>query len=308
METVILETIHGSRAYGIATASSDTDRKGIYVADREAYFGYKEAPEQIEHSPDHVVYDIRKFFRMASTCNPSIIEVLYTEEEDLTVIRDAGKVLRQHRKAFLSKRAGDSFGGYALAQLKRIKTHRRWLLHPPTKKPERVDYGLPQTHTISRDQLGAAEALLESGSISETSIAPNFMEIVDKERRYRAATKEWEQYQTWLKHRNPERAELERKFGLDCKHAGHLVRLMRMAEEILLTGEVKVRRPDAEELRAIRQGALTYEQILASAESLGERIKKAVEVSALPEHPDEVFLNMLCIEVTRVTHAVSGAF
>ena len=31
-QAVILETVHGSRAYGLATAESDTDRKGVFVA------------------------------------------------------------------------------------------------------------------------------------------------------------------------------------------------------------------------------------------------------------------------------------
>jgi len=45
---------------------------------------------------------------------------------------------------------------------------------------------------------------------------------------------------------------LEAKFGFDTKHAMHLIRLLRMAREILETGVVHVKRPDAEELSAIR--------------------------------------------------------
>ncbi len=39
----------------------------------------------------------------------------------------------------LDLRAGYTFSGYAVAQLKRIKTHRRWLIHPPTHKPTRQE-------------------------------------------------------------------------------------------------------------------------------------------------------------------------
>jgi predicted nucleotidyltransferase len=37
---------------------------------------------------------------------------------------------------------------------------------------------------------------------------------LDKERRYRNAHNEWQQYQGWLKHRNPARAALEARFAL----------------------------------------------------------------------------------------------
>ncbi|AEZ66297.1 hypothetical protein phiTE_131 [Pectobacterium phage phiTE] len=39
-----------------------------------------------------------------------------------------------------------------------------------------------------------------------------------------------------MKNRNAARHELEEKFGYDTKHAMHLVRLLRMSQEILETG------------------------------------------------------------------------
>ena len=263
--TVILETVHGSQAYGLATAASDTDRKGVYVAHPQAFLGYRPWPEQVELNADHVLYDIRKFFTLAAACNPTIIEVLFTDEQDRTTITEEGQQLVEHRKAFLSRRAGDSFGRYGLSQLRRIKTHRRWLLHPPATQPKRRDFGLPEATVISRDQMGAAEAMLADGRIAEAELTPNFLETMDRERRYRSAAREWQQYQEWLRKRNPKRADLERQHGYDTKHAMHLVRLLRMAGEILSTGEVVVRRPDAAELKAIRQGSLSFDALLAES-------------------------------------------
>lgn len=51
-------------------------------------------------------------------------------------------------------------------------------------------------------------------------------------------------------------------FHGNCKHAMHVVRLLRTAEEALTTGQVQVRRPDAEELLAIRNGAWSYEEMM----------------------------------------------
>lgn len=300
--TVILETVHGSQAYGLATAGSDIDRKGVYVAEPRAFLGYLPWPEQVCLSPDHVLYDIRKFFTLAALCNPTIIEVLYTDAGDRTVVTGEGNLLIEHRREFLSRRAGDSFGRYGLSQLRRIKTHRRWLLHPPATQPKRRDYGLPEASVVSRDQMGAAEALLADGRVAEAELTLNFLEIMDRERRYRAAAREWQQYQEWLEKRNPKRAELEREHGYDTKHAMHLVRLLRMAGEILSTGEVLVRRPDAAELKAIRHGSMTFEELLDEAERLGDALAARAAASLLPEAPDENRLDALCAAVVQRVH------
>jgi len=44
----------------------------------------------------------------------------------------------------------------------------------------------------------------------------NFVELMHREKRYKAALTEWSQFQHWVKTRNPERAALEKKHGFDC--------------------------------------------------------------------------------------------
>jgi hypothetical protein len=208
------------------------------------------------------------------------IEVLFTDPQDHVTVSAEGRLLLDRRSEFLSRLAGDSFGKYGLAQLHRIKTHRRWLLSPPQAKPERASYGLPERSTIPKNEQGAAEAMLRDGRLSEADLSPSFLELLDRERRHRAALREWQQYQEWTRSRNPARAELERRYGYDTKHAMHLIRLLRMAVEILSTGEVVVRRPDAEDLRAVRRGSLTFDALLEQADALGARIKALVETGS----------------------------
>lgn len=83
-------------------------------------------------------------------------------------------------------------------------------------------------------------------------------------------------YWNWVKNRNADRHELEEKFGYDTKHAMHLVRLLRMGEEILTTGKVNVFREDAAELLSIRNGAMTLEEILKYAEEKDDLIRKVL--------------------------------
>ena len=190
----------------------------MIVGPRDWYFGYTPPPEQIEvRGGDHVRFELRKFFRLAVAGNPTIIETLWTDEADWVSVTPAGERLLAARTAFLSKRIEATFAGYALSQLKRIKTHRRWLLDPPTVAPRRTDFELPEKRLIGKDQLGAAESLLEKGGLVAEDLTPNFLAVLDRERRYRSALNEWQQYMSWKKHRNPARSALEARFGYDTK-------------------------------------------------------------------------------------------
>lgn len=295
MTTLIFETLHGSRAYGLAREGSDTDLKGVVIGPPSWYFGLAPAPEQVELSADHVRYELRKALRLAAASNPSILEVLFAHPDDHRVVTEAGECLLAARSVMLSKQVADTFGGYALSQLGRIQRHRRWLLEPPKEAPTRARFDLPERTVIPKDQLGAAEALMADGRVQEAELTPNFLAILDRERRYRAARKEWSQYQHWLKHRNERRAALEAKHGYDTKHAMHLVRLCRMAVEILETGEVKVRRDDREALLAVRDGALSYDALIEEAERLKAQIAEAKRRSTLPDAPDEAALDALAV-------------
>jgi uncharacterized protein len=339
-ERTIFLTRHGSHAYGTSLPGSDLDVKGVAVPPESFFLGYLRRFEQAEQNePDLVVYDLRKFFRLAAECNPNIIEVLWTDPQDHLLVTPLGRLLLEHRGDFLSQKARHTFSGYALAQLKRIQTHRRWLLHPPAEPPRRADHGLPEQTVIPKDQLAAAQSQiqkkLESWDVDMDALEPaarialrqqltemlaemgwsdearyraaarsldysdNFLMLLDRERQYRARMTEWQQFQAWKKNRNPARAELEARYTFDVKHAMHLVRLMRMCRELLETGLVQVRRPDAQELLAIRQGAWSYERLMGWAEQQQAEIAEAARHSPLPREPVRERLDELCQEIAR---------
>jgi hypothetical protein len=295
--TLIYETVHGSQAYGLATPTSDVDLKGILVGPAGWYHGYLTSPEQVELGPDHVRYEIRKYFRLAAAANPTVLELMWTPPACHVHVTPIGERLLAQRERFLSLRVKDSFSGYAMSQLGRIKTHRKWVMSPPKREPVRADFGLQGRSLISRDQIGAVEAMMADGRLDAADLSTNFLDVLERERRYRGARKEWESYQGWLKHRNPRRSELEAKYGYDTKHALHLIRLLRMGLEIVSTGEVRVRRDDRDELLAIKAGALGYDELMQQADALGARVHAAAATSALPEAPDEAALDALCAEL-----------
>lgn len=294
---LVLEVVHGSQAFGLSSPESDLDLKGIIIGPPEWYGGFLVAPEQLQLSKDHTRYDIRKFFRLASEANPTALEMLWAPDSCRRILSPAGERLLERRGEFLSRRVADSFGTYAVSQLKRIKTHRRWLLQPPQVEPTRAAFGLPERSLISSDQMGAADALMQRGDLSNEMLTPNFLDILDRERRYRVARREWQQFHAWQRERNPVRAKLEAEFGYDTKHAQHLIRLLRMSLEILTTGQVVVSRPDREELLFIKRGGWSFDQVIETADAMSARIQTARNSSTLPEEPDREKLNRFCSEL-----------
>lgn len=131
-------------------------------------------------------------------------------------------------------------------------------------------------------------------------LSDNFIEIMQRERQYTGAKREWDQYQNWKKTRNPARAALEEKYGYDTKHGYHLVRLLRMCRETMNTGKVIVKRSDREELLSIRNGAWTYDQLIEFAEREDKSLTELYQTStALPKTPNEEKLDELCIELVE---------
>ena len=128
-------------------------------------------------------------------------------------------------------------------------------------------------------------------------LTKDVLQALKQERGYRAARKQWEQFQRWQRERNPARAALEARHGYDTKHGMHLIRLMRTGLEIVRDGALAVRRDDAEELAAIRDGALSYDELLAEAERLQALLDAAERTSALPRAPDREAIDTLLREL-----------
>jgi hypothetical protein len=61
---------------------------------------------------------------------------------------------------------------------------------------------------------------------------------------------------------------------------------MRMGLDVLETGQLRVRREDAEELSAIRDGALSFGELLSMADALERSMKTAAAVMGLPPDVD----------------------
>ena len=113
------------------------------------------------------------------------------------------------------------------------------------------------------------------------------------------------EYWEWVEKRNAERYQNTVQHGknYDAKNMLHVFRLLHMAEEIALTGQLQVRRPNRDFLLQIRRGEFEYEQLVAEAEQLVTRVEAAFAKSSLPEAPDKTTAEQLLREVRRAFYA-----
>ena len=270
---LILGVLSGSRAYGLDDEHSDTDTKGVCVPPKEVLFGLDEFEQWEDEGHDNVVYLVRKVIELALKGNPSILEILFTDERDVLHIDEWGRMLLDAKESFLFHDVGGWFRGFAVQQLKRLERHRDWTLTPPVEPPDPKQYG----------------AVNDEGGI-------RFFNI-QSQKAYKTAHKQWTHYLEWKKNRNPVRRELEEKHGYDTKHAMHLCRLMKMSGEIFESGEIRVRRDDGDWLKSVKAGRFSYNELIEWVRDEEARIEELEKLSKLPEKPDRDAANRLLVAI-----------
>lgn len=167
----ILLTLTGSRLYGIDNLESDYDYKGICIPPVQYFFGDSNF-EQLDSfvdpdclypiltNTDSQIYNLKKYVHLALLNNPNILELLWVAPEHYIVRTSLADRLIALRELFLSTKVYNSYSGYAISQIKRVRTHRGWLqaYHansdffntPPNPK----DYGLEE-NPLRKEQLNA---------------------------------------------------------------------------------------------------------------------------------------------------------
>ena len=139
---IIFECVAGSHAYGLSTASSDTDLRGVFQLPWYDYLRVSAAPQQASDARnDTIYYDLRRYFQLAADCNPNIIELLWTDEADIRICTPVMREVLRQRDRFISKKAYHTFSGYAFAQIKKARGQNKLVYNPePERRPMQLDY------------------------------------------------------------------------------------------------------------------------------------------------------------------------
>jgi len=242
IDNEIIRGIVGSTAHGTAIeGQDDRDEMGVFVEPAVNVCGltpldhyvYRDQPEGVRSQPgdlDLTLFSLRKFCRMATQGNPSVLILMWLP--DYILLTELGRRLVALRGAFISKNAGERFLGYLVAQ-------RRALTGEKTK-------------TVRRP-------------------------------------------------------ELVEKYGYDTKFAMHALRLGLQGIEYLTQGRISlpVAEPDLSTLRAVRSGAVAFDEALALIRDVEANLRDVLERAQLKA--DVAAIDRFLVEAHRTHWAELGA-
>jgi predicted nucleotidyltransferase len=121
---VIFRCVIGSRAYGLDSAASDTDYRGIYLPPADLHWSLYGVPDQIDREETQEQYwELQRFLVLALKANPNVLECLYTPLVE--TITPLGEELLQMRSSFLSRMVFQTYNGYVASQFKKMQADLR---------------------------------------------------------------------------------------------------------------------------------------------------------------------------------------
>jgi predicted nucleotidyltransferase len=158
--------VMGSRAFGLATGGSDTDRRGVFLAPAPLFWHFEKPPTHVEGpAEEQFSWELERFCELALRANPNILECLYSPlVERLT---DTGRELLDLRDAFLSRQVHTTFVGYALGQHKKLEADVR--LHGAPRWKHAMH--LLRLLTSCRDLLRTGRLTIDVGDQREPLLA-----------------------------------------------------------------------------------------------------------------------------------------
>jgi hypothetical protein len=339
---LILEVITGSRAYGLDTAKSDTDIRGVFVLPREKFYGLDYVEQVNNETNDIVYYELKRFMELLAKNNPNILEMLSIPE---------GCVLQKHAimdwlspDIFLSKLCEQTFANYAWTQIKKAYGLEKKIVNPVDEERRSVlDFcfvyegkeAIPlqkylEAKGMKENRVGLTviphlrdcynlfyseevgyTGIVRKGESNDVCVSsipkgenPVAMLYFNKDA-YSAYCKKYREYWDWVKKRNDDRYKTTMQHGknYDSKNMMHVFRLLLMAKEIAVEGKINVHRKDREFLLAVKQGKFEYDDLVQKAEILKSELPLLYQQSKLMDEPDVAKIDELLIKMRGAYYA-----
>lgn len=295
---IVLLGVAGSYAYGTNRDGSDIDLRGIALNRKSDLIGMTEFEQYTDGNTDSCIYGFNKIIPLFLACNPNCIELLGLRPEHYLQLSPVGEELIKRRGMFLSRRAIDSFGGYAAAQLRRLQN----ALNRETVSQAEREANVCRSLVRSLEGLQKRYASFEQGALrlyvdraeNPQLEAEIYMDVTlthyplrDYQNLWKDLNRLSRDFDTLGKrNRKKDDAHLN-------KHAMHLIRLFLMAIDILEKGEILTFREEEHELLMdIRGGAYQREdggfrdEFYEMISDYERRMDYAAKHTCLPEEPD----------------------
>ena len=276
---VVLETTVGSRAWGVADASSDEDRRGVFAIPFRWTQGLVAPVEDLVSADGSVTYwAAQKAIRQALRADPNTLEMLFVPGARA---RDPiGEWILEARSAFVSVEIYGTFGRYAIGQLRRLEQGLRLAEHRTA-----VLGWLRADPELSLDDVATklAAGVMEGQAHQAKQYVKQLYRSMHDQRLLDA-----NEFAALVQFARERSIDFELPRELRPKNAYNLVRLLATATRWLREGVPTFEADGALRARlvAIKNGEVALPDVLAEAESMAPALEEARVGSPLPKRPD----------------------
>ncbi len=285
-----LEVLMGSIAYGCSNDASDIDLYGFCIPPKDVIFphlngyiqGFGSQPKKFGQYQQHgikddvykkeydiSIYNIIKYFHLVMHNNPNMIDSLFVPRRCILHSTQIGEHVRENRKLFLTKKIYHTCKGYAYSQLYKAKNKSIQNFIELCKKLK-IDYHISMEDFIQH--CNKNRVLSEHFKL--------FKLLYSKIYQSGKITK---------------RLDMIAKHGVDLKYLYHLVRLVNQTKQVLVEHDLDLQR-NREQLKSIRRGEWSFEQIEKYFEKKELELEKLYITSTLRHSPDEESIKKLLLE------------
>ena len=333
--SIIFESISGSRAYDLDTATSDTDIRGVFILPKEQFYSLNYVGQLNNETNDIAYYELNKFMELLSKNNPNIMELLNVPEECVLYKHPIFDLIK--KEDFLSKLCKITFANYAFTQIKKARGLNKKIVNPVEKERKSVEdfcyvrdekqsilfqdflssknlkpqhcglvklahmkdcYNLFYNDDLNYHGIArpiANEVCLSSVPKSEIPIAVLYFNVDA----YSTYCKKYASYWNWVEKRNEERYKrnISHSKNYDAKNMMHTFRLLHMAKEIGLDNDINVRRKDRDYLLSIKNAEFEYDALVDKAETMKAELDEIYNNVDLIEKPNVDVINKLLFKI-----------
>lgn len=257
---VILLGLAGSYSYGTNNENSDIDIRGVSLNSKSDLIGMTIFEQYVDDNTDTTIYSFNKMVKLLLSCNPNTIELLGLNPEHYLYLNNVGKELINNSKMFLSKRAVQSFGGYADAQLRRLQNALARDNYPQSEKEKHIFNSVKN----AMYEFKCRYEKFDEGSLNiyiDKAVNPEldteiFIDTDLKHYPLRDYKNIWNEMNNIVKDYDKIGKRNKKKDDNHLnKHAMHLIRLFMMAIDILEKGQINTYRVKEHDLLlSIRNG------------------------------------------------------
>lgn len=295
---IILLGLGGSHAYGTNNEGSDLDIRGCALNSKSEILTNENFEQFTNDETDTTIYSFNKLISLLCNVNPNTIEMLGLKPEHYLYMSPIGQELIDHRKLFLSKKAIQSFGGYANQQLRRLDNKSARLVGQAERERHILNSIENAKYTFKERYFEHPEDAIKlyvDKAVQEGYDSEIFMDINLHHYPLRDYKAMWSEMNNIVKDYSKvgKRNQNAIEHGKLSKHMMHLVRLYLMCLDILERGEIiTYREKDHDFLMEIRNGKYLdsnrqpIPEFFEIVDDFEKKLEYAKENTDLPEKPD----------------------